>query len=70
MENEIVAGVDIGTTKIVAIIGRMNEHGKLEILGMSRTESLGVARGVVTHITQTTDAINKVMKEEIGRAHV
>ena len=48
---EIVAGLDIGTTKIVAIIGTINEHGKLEILGMARTESLGVSRGVVTHIT-------------------
>lgn len=62
-QNEIVAGLDIGTTKIVAIIGTINEHGKLQILGMARTESLGVSRGVVTHITQTIDAIKKVMKE-------
>lgn len=74
---EIVAGLDIGTTKIVAIIGTINEHGKLEILGMARTESLGVSRGVVTHITQTIDAIQKVMKEaeeiagyEIGKVNV
>ena len=60
---EIVAGLDIGTTKIVAIIGTKNEHGKLEILGMARTESLGVSRGVVTHITQTIEAIQKVMKD-------
>lgn len=60
---EIVAGVDIGTTKIVAIIGTINEHGKLEILGISKTESLGVSRGVVTHITQTIDAIERAMKE-------
>ena len=60
---EIVAGLDIGTTKIVAIIGTINEHGKLDILGMARTESLGVSRGVVTHITQTMEAIQKVMEE-------
>jgi cell division protein FtsA len=65
MENTdiVVAGVDIGTTKIVAIIGTMNEHGKLNILGTAKTESLGVSRGVVTHITQTMDAIKKAMKE-------
>lgn len=60
---KIVAGLDIGTTKIVAIIGSINEHNKLEILGMSRTESLGVARGVVRQITQTTEAIERVMRE-------
>ena len=60
---EIVAGLDIGTTKIVAIIGTINEHGKLDIMGMARTESLGVSRGVVTHITQTMEAIQKVMEE-------
>jgi len=62
-DKRIVAGLDIGTTKIVAIIGSINEHDKLEILGMARTESLGVARGVVRQITQTTEAIERVMKE-------
>lgn len=48
--SEIIVGLDIGTTKIVAIVGRQNEYGKLEILGMGKSESLGVTRGVVTNI--------------------
>ena len=46
-------GLDIGTTKIVAIIGKENEYGKIEILGIGRSKSLGVHRGVVYNITQT-----------------
>jgi cell division protein FtsA len=55
--NEIVAAVDIGTTKIVAIVGKKNEAGKLEILAMSKTESKGVKRGVVQNIEETVNAI-------------
>ncbi|HRN98894.1 MAG TPA: cell division protein FtsA, partial [Flavobacterium sp.] len=48
MERENIAvGLDIGTTKIVAMIGRRNEYGKLEIIGMGKSKSLGIARGVV-----------------------
>ena len=43
--SEIVVGLDIGTTKIVVIVGRRNEHGKLEILGMGKSESIGVFVG-------------------------
>ncbi len=67
--DEIVVSIDIGTTKIVAMAGKMNEYGKLEVLGMARTESTGVSRGVVTHITPTIDAIKKVIdqiKEQVG----
>ncbi len=39
-------GLDIGTTKIVAIIGKENEYGKIEILGIGKSKSLGVHRGV------------------------
>ena len=45
-ESEIVVALDIGTTKICAIAGRKNQHGKLEILGMGKVDSTGVLRGV------------------------
>lgn len=60
---EIVVGLDIGTTKVCAIVGRINEHEKVEVLGMAKTDSLGVMRGVVANIAKTVDAIEKVMKE-------
>lgn len=64
MEKEHIAvGLDIGTTKIVAMIGRKNEFGKLEILGLGKTKSLGVHRGVVNNITQTIQSIQLAIKE-------
>lgn len=68
--DNIVVGLDIGTTKIAALVGRKNEHGKLEILGMGKAESLGVSRGVVTHITPTVEAIQRAVQEAEERAGV
>lgn len=56
-------GLDIGTTKIVAIIGRLNEYGKVEVLGMGKSKSLGVHRGVVNNITQTVQSIQRAVEE-------
>ncbi len=64
MEKENIAvGLDIGTTKIVAMIGKKNEYGKLEILGVGKSKSLGVARGVVNNITQTIQSIQQAIEE-------
>jgi len=64
MENENIAvGLDIGTTKIVAMIGRKNEYGKMEILGIGRSKSLGVHRGVVNNITQTIQSIQQAVQD-------
>lgn len=59
---EFVVGLDIGTTKIAALVGRKNEHGKLEILGMGKAPSPGVNRGVVNRITPTVDAIREAIR--------
>src|SRR5690606_26791730 len=61
--DKIAVGLDIGTTKIVAMIGRKNEYGKLEVLGMGKAKSLGVHRGVVTNITQTIESIKQALQE-------
>ena len=61
--SEIVVGLDIGTTQIVAIVGRRNEFGKIEILGMGKSESFGVARGVVQNIDQTVQSIRTAVAE-------
>jgi cell division protein FtsA len=63
MESNIVVGLDIGTTKIAVIVGRRTEHGKIEILGMGKSESLGVARGVVLNIDETVKAIKTAVAE-------
>ncbi|HEY5826044.1 MAG TPA: cell division protein FtsA [Cyclobacteriaceae bacterium] len=64
MEHEkIVVGLDIGTTKICAIVGRKNEFGKLEVLGMGKAESEGVIKGIVVNIDKTVMAIEKAVRE-------
>ncbi|MFM7177133.1 MAG: cell division protein FtsA [Bacteroidota bacterium] len=60
--NPIIVGLDIGTTKICAIVGQKNENGKIEILGMGKTESLGVMRGVVANIEKTVNSIKEAVK--------
>ena len=56
--NKIVFGLDIGTTKIVCLAGKLNNYGKLEVLGVGKAESLGVKRGIVNNIMQTVKSIN------------
>ncbi|MDB4447969.1 cell division protein FtsA [Roseivirga sp.] len=64
MQHEkIVVGLDIGTTKICAIVGAKNEYGKLEVLGMGKAVSDGVIRGIVTNIDKTVIAIEKAIAE-------
>ncbi|NVJ86867.1 MAG: cell division protein FtsA [Cyclobacteriaceae bacterium] len=71
MENEkLIVGLDIGTTKICAIVGRKNEYGKLEVLGMGKAVSDGVERGVVTNIDKTVHAIEKAVEEASDMAEV
>ncbi len=62
-KNRIVAAIDIGTTKIVSLIGQLNEHNRLEILGISRSPSKGVKRGVVLNIEETVNAIQNTINE-------
>jgi cell division protein FtsA len=69
-ENPIIVGLDIGTTKIAAIVSQRDQFGKLQILGLGKSLSLGVTRGEVTNIKQTTDAIiEAVMEAEKQSGH-
>jgi cell division protein FtsA len=70
MESPIVVGLDIGTTKIACIVGRRDEHGKIEILGMGKSDSIGVTRGVVTNIALTIDSIKKAVQEAENKSGV
>lgn len=77
LATELVVALDIGTTKVCAIAGRKNEHGKLEILGVGKVDSIGVMRGVVTNIEKTVNAISEAIqaaerasKSKFSRVHV
>lgn len=60
-KSDVVVAVDIGTTKVCAIAGRKNQHGKLEILGVGKVNSEGVLRGVVSNIEKTVNAISEAV---------
>lgn len=62
-EPNIIAAIDIGTTKIVAIVGRKTEDGKLNLLGMEQVPSNGVKRGVVLNIDETVSSIKQAISK-------
>ena len=66
----IVVGLDIGTTKICVIIGRRNDHGKIEVLGLGKAESAGVTRGVVSNIAKTVKGILQAVEEGSSQSNV
>ncbi len=68
--SEIIVSLDIGTTKIATVVGRKNDHGKLEILGHGRTDSYGVKRGVVSNIENTVNSIKMAVSQAAERSDV
>ncbi|MEY4571398.1 MAG: hypothetical protein RLZ10_602 [Bacteroidota bacterium] len=67
MKNSVVVGLDIGTTKIACFVGKQNEHGKIEIISMGKSESLGVVRGDVRNIDRTVESILAAVQEAQSR---
>jgi cell division protein FtsA len=61
--SDIIVGLDIGTTKIACLVGRKTEHGKIEILGMGKSPSIGVNRGVVANIEKTVQSITEAVQQ-------
>lgn len=61
-KNEIAVALDIGTTKICAISGSLNEYGKIEVLGVGTVKSEGVSRGVVINIDKTVRSIREAVE--------
>jgi cell division protein FtsA len=66
----IVVGLDIGTTKICAIVGRRSKNGKIEILGLGKAESAGVTRGMVSNIDKTVQGITQSVEEAGAQSNV
>ena len=61
--DQIIVGLDIGTTKICVLVGKKNEYGKLAMLGMGKAVSDGVVRGMVSNIDKTIVAIKKAIRK-------
>ncbi len=59
----LIVGLDIGTSKIVAIVSEISPEGKLEIIGMGSHPSRGLKKGVVVNIESTVNAIQRALEE-------
>lgn len=59
----LIVGLDIGTTKICAIVGNLNDDGGLDIVGIGTSVSQGMRKGVVINIEGTVGAIKKALQE-------
>ncbi len=64
---ELIVGLDIGTTKIVAIVGELKESG-IDIIGLGTHPSRGLRKGVVTHIEHTVASIKHAVSEAANMA--
>ena len=62
-KRELLVGLDIGTSKIVAIVGELDGEGRLVILGLGTQESTGLKRGMVINIESTVNSISKAIAE-------
>lgn len=58
-KSEVIVALDIGTTKVCAVAGRKDQHGRIEVLGAAKVHSKGVLRGVVSNIEKTVNAIQE-----------
>lgn len=71
MSNQIIVGLDIGTTKIACFVGQRDDTSrKVKILGFGKTESVGVAHGVVKNILSTADSIKRAVNQAANQADV
>ena len=61
-ESNIIAAIDIGTTKIVVIAGRRLPNGQISVLGIEQVVSTGIKRGVILNIEETVRAIRKAVQ--------
>jgi cell division protein FtsA len=62
-KNNYIVGFDIGTRKVVAIIGEVTEERKIEIIGIGTADSHGLRKGVIVDLDETTKALKKAQEE-------
>ncbi|MBO4489264.1 MAG: cell division protein FtsA [Bacteroidales bacterium] len=68
-ENNLIVGLDIGTTKIVTIVGYRNQNGLIDVVGWGRADSTGVEFGEIINIFQTVDGIRMSKQNATNQVH-
>lgn len=62
-KNNYIVGFDVGTKKVVALIGEITEENKIEIIGIGHADSKGLRKGVVVNLETTVNSIKKAQEE-------
>ncbi len=62
-KSDLIVGLDIGTTKICAVVGELSPGGLVEVVGIGTSPSTGLRKGVVVNIDQTVQSIKKTLEE-------
>ncbi len=62
-DNNLIVGLDIGTSKVVAIVGEVMSDGEIEIIGIGTQQSRGLKKGVVVNIESTVQSIQRAVEE-------
>ena len=62
-DKNLIVGLDIGTSKVVAIVGEVNEEGNIEVVGIGSHPSRGLKKGVVVNIESTVHSIQRAIEE-------
>ncbi|GFH62487.1 MAG: cell division protein FtsA [Candidatus Desulfovibrio kirbyi] len=62
-KSDLIVGLDIGTTKICAVVGELSETGLVDIVGIGTSVSTGLRKGVVVNIEQTVQSIRKAVED-------
>ncbi len=62
-ERNLIVGLDIGTSKVVAIVAEVSPEGRIEVIGIGSSASRGLKRGVVVNIESTVQSIQRAIEE-------
>jgi cell division protein FtsA len=62
-ERNLIVGLDIGTTKVAAIVGEITSEGNIEVIGIGQTPSRGLKKGVVVNLESTVNSIQRAIEE-------
>ena len=60
---QMIVGLDIGTSKVVAVVGEIDADGEMEVVGIGSHPSRGMKKGVVVNIESTVNAIQRAVEE-------
>ena len=63
VDRNLIVGLDIGTSKVAAIVGELNEDGEIEVIGIGSTPSRGLKKGVVINLEATVISIQRAIEE-------